>query len=213
MRKTHIFTFVLTAIFLTACAGFKGKELDYVSQKDIPQSQNKPSLQVAFKFEQFVNGSKTQIFRESAESSLHTEFMSIAENSGNFSQVSEDLESPDLRLDINLKDEGRANMGMAVLTGLSLYTIPSFATDNYILTANIENQSGKKWTITLEDYVTQWQHILLVPVMPFKLTPVVADDVQDNMFRTLILRMQKEGIVEPKKVAFNLKKRKTKLHY
>jgi len=195
-KKILFFSFLISClVFIASCATFKGRQLEPVTMKSIPENNEKPSMEVNFEYMQYMNGDKTQLFRQSAENKLHKDFMTIARNSGSFSKVEKDLSNPDITTKIIMKDKGSGNMIMAVITGLSLYIIPSQSTDNYILTADITNQTGKEWTIQMEDYITMYQQIFLLPVMPFKMLPEQANDVQDNMFRTLILRMHKKEII------------------
>ena len=96
-----------------------------------------------------------------------------------------------------MKDIGEGSLGMAFLTGLTLYIIPSKATDTYVLTAIVQDSSGQEIAqYELTDSVTQWQEILLLPIMPFIMTPLVASGVRKNMLRTLIHRMIDDGVVK-----------------
>lgn len=136
-----------------------------------------------------MNGAPVQFMTETAEQALEKKCVKRFAKSGLYDQVGTDLDDADLQVTIKLKDDGQRSMGMAVLTGLSLYIIPSFATDTYKLKADIVNRStGTKRTVELEDFVTQYQQILLLPLMPFKMTPIVAGKVQNTLFDHLAVR-------------------------
>jgi hypothetical protein len=107
------------------------------------------------------------------------------------------LAHPDLKLVVDMKDIGEADMGMASLTGATFYIFPSKAVDNYVLKATLTDmKSGKVSNINLEDNVTQWQEILLLPLLPFKSTIMAIIQCQNNIFDNLAVEIQKTGALE-----------------
>ena len=93
---------------------------------------------------------------------------------------------------------------MAVLTGLSLYLIPSFATDSFVFDAKVSSPHvSQTWEIHLEDFVTQWQQLLLFPLMPFTMSPIVASGVQKNLLRNVVVELDRQGILDAVAAAMN----------
>ena len=134
---------------------------------------------------------------ESARKALEKKCVKRFSKSRLFSSVSLGSGQGDLIAEINIIDDGSCNMGMAFLTGLTLYIVPSSATDTYKLTAEITKQNTGEMKISkLEDSVTQWQEILLLPLMPFKFTPVVTGSVQNTLFDNLALQIAESGILQ-----------------
>lgn len=88
-------------------------------------------------------------------------------------------------------------MGMAFLTGLTLYIIPSSATDTYKLSAVLTDvQNSHSENIELEDSITQWQEILLLPLLPFKSTIAEAGKCQNKLFDNLALEIERTGMLQ-----------------
>jgi len=133
---------------------------------------------------------------ESGRKALEKKCVKRFSKSGLFDSVSTASDHTDLTANISIIDDGACNMGMAFLTGLTFYIIPSSATDTYKLTAEItKEKTGETKTFQLEDSVTQWQEILLLPLMPFKFTPVVASSVQNTLFDNLALQVAESGLL------------------
>ena len=81
-------------------------------------------------------------------------------------------------------------MIMAFLTGLSLYIIPSCATDDYKLEAKlINNKTEKVNKIAMKDSITTCQQLLLLFVMPFKFPISEIKTMQDNFVDNLALNV------------------------
>ena len=184
---------VALAMLLAGCASFAGNQLAPVRSFPGPQPR-KPSANVEIAFHQFLNDEPIELAREAGEKALTKRCIKRFQRSGLFTEVGDNLHSPDLRVSIDLTDRGEGSIGMAILTGLTLYIVPSAAKDTYDLNAVVvDTASGNRWSIHLEDHITQWQQIFLLPLMPFRLTPVVAAKVQNNLFDNLAKRMCEEG--------------------
>lgn len=195
-KMNTLFLSLILCTSITGCASFKGEMLSPVQQFPKPQGE-KTSIAVNLKFQQMLNDKPISVMTESGRKALEKKCVKRFLRSGLFSAVGTDLQDANLIADISVIDDGQANMGMAFLTGLTLYIVPSSATDTYKLTANITDQkTGKIETIQLEDSVTQWQEILLLPLMPFKFTPVVAGGVQNTLFDNLALKIAESGILD-----------------
>ena len=177
------------------CAAFAGKQLPKV--KTFPAiSGTKPTVQVQLRFKQYMNGKPISFGAKMAEKGMQNKIVQVFKKSGVFTNAAADLRNPDLDVKVDLTDEGEANMGMAFLTGLTLFIIPSKAVDTYKLCATVMDASGKQvGSYQLQDSVTQWQQILLLPLLPFKMTPIVASGVQTNLFRNLIAKMIKDKVI------------------
>lgn len=183
---------------LAACAGFSGNTLPRVDTFPALASApaQKPSVALSVSFRQFLNGAPVTLLRGTAENAHRTRLAGILEESGYFSAVHTDGTEADLTLEVAFKDEGSGSMGMAFLTGLTFYLVPSFTTDNFVLDAKLtERASGQEHEVHLEEFVTQWQQILLLPLMPFKLTPVQVYKAQGQLWRNLAVELAKSGML------------------
>jgi len=185
---------LLLALVLSGCAGFKGKRLDPVGS--LPKPENRPSVQTRLELEQYVNDGPTTLFPESAEHFRQLALVRTFRNTDVFSEVGTNLKNPDISVDVRMQTRAHINYFSTFLTGLTLYLVPSQVTDEFTVRAQITNSTGQQWTITLEDHVTLWQHISLLPVMPFKTVPEAMIEVHENMYRHLVKEMLDRGIIK-----------------
>jgi hypothetical protein len=189
-RIVTVAAILATGLLMTGCASFEGKLLAPIQQFPSVAQPERPSVNIDLKFRQYVNGAPVYFMTKTAEGALEKKCTKRFVKSALYSQVGTDLKDADIDLVVNLKDDGHASMGMAFLTGLSLYIIPSFATDTFKLQADITDRRDKsKRSVELEDFVTQYQQILLLPLLPFKMTPMVAGKVQNTLFDNLALQV------------------------
>jgi hypothetical protein len=185
---------LLLVLALSSCAGFKGKRLDPVDS--LPEPQNRPSVQARLELEQFVNDGPTTLFPESAEHFRRMALVRTFRKTEVFSAVGTDLNNPDITVDVRMQTRAHINYFSTFLTGLTLYLVPSQVTDEFDVRARVTNQNGQQWTITLEDHVTLWQHISLLPLMPFKTVPEAMIEVHENMYRHLVKEMLERDIIQ-----------------
>ena len=179
------------------CASFGGGLLPKVKEFPTRSDATKPSVKLTLQFKQFMNDAPLTVFRGSVENDWKKKLAKTLSESGYFASVAEDTANPDITIDANVKDDGHGSMGMAIVTGLTLYLVPSFSTDSFVFDAKVTSPHvDKTWAIHLEDFVTQWQQLFLIPVMPFKMAPVVASGVQKNLLRNVVVEFDKQGILD-----------------
>jgi hypothetical protein len=155
-----------------------------------PTTTDKPSVRLSLTFRQYMNEQPLNFAVKSAEARLQAKLIARLTGSGLYSTVSVTNQDPDITITVQMDDKGSGSMGMAFLTGLTLYIVPSSATDLYKVSAKVRNhRTGVEGVVELEDFVTQWQQILLLPLLPFTMAPVVANGVQNNLMDTLAIRV------------------------
>ena len=89
------------------------------------------------------------------------------EDSNLFSEVRTGSASADIHAEIRVTVRGHANLLMARLTGVTLYLIPSSASDEYTATTRFKDASGNLIaTTTKTQTVTLWQQLFLIFLMP-----------------------------------------------
>lgn len=179
---------MVVLVALTGCASFPGKVLPKVA--GFPTTTDKPSVRLSLTFRQYMNEQPINFAVKSAEARLQSKLITRLTGSGLYSSVSVTNQNPDITITVQMDDKGSGSMGMAFLTGLTLYIVPSSATDLYKVSAKVCNhRTGVEGVVELEDFVTQWQQILLLPLLPFTMSPVVANGVQNNLMDTLAIRV------------------------
>ena len=180
-------------VALTGCASFSGNVLPKVA--GFPATADKPSVRVSLVFRQYMNDQPINLAVKSVEARLQAKLISRLTGSGLYSSVSVTNQNPDVTITVQMDDKGSGSLGMAFLTGLTLYIVPSSATDLYKVSAKVQNhRTGVENTVEMEDFVTQWQQILLLPLLPFTMSPVVANGVQNNLMDTLAIRVHEVAV-------------------
>lgn len=110
-------------LILSGCASFPGRVLPQVS--GFPSVSEKPSASVSLTFRQYMNGQPINFGVKAGESRLQDKILDRFKRSGLFSSVAVVDSNADISVLVELKDEGSGSMGMAFLTGLTLYIVPS----------------------------------------------------------------------------------------
>lgn len=185
---------IIALLLLTGCASFPRNQLPPVgSFQPLPEGTKKPT--VAYSFSSGVDLFGKQEHRENVRAQLEREFVDVLNESGYFASLSQGNQG-EISIQARLVNSGTpAVIIPAIITGLSLYTIPSWATDNYDVTAKVTAQDGKEHTYQLTDSMTTVQWLPMIVVAPFKKMVNVSKDVRRNIWKNLILKMQEDGVL------------------
>lgn len=103
----------------------------------------------------------------------------------------------DVEIDGVIYGEGNpAAMIPAFITGLSLYTIPSWVTGKPHLSASVkQGETVREYDFRDEMTMVQW--LPLVLTMPFREHPLtMAKDVDENVLRNLVSAMKRDGSLQ-----------------
>ena len=178
------FLLLSTLIFLVACAGFREGGVSSIDQ--YPQLSKKVSLALNIDHATILNGNR--ITNENIKIKLKEKFLERYKKSTLFSDVNAAANDSDYTLEILWENYGEMNPFLSVLTGLTLYIIPSSSKDTNIVKAKLTNNLTKKTTeVTFQDSVTMWQEILLLPCTIFKNPFVEANNMQVDLIDNLIM--------------------------
>lgn len=185
---------IIALLLFTGCASFQGNKLPLVgSFQPLPEGTKKPTA--TYSFSSGVDLFGKQEHTENVRIILEREFIDVLRESGYFASLSPGNQG-EIIIQARLVNSGTpAAMIPAFITGLSLYTIPSWATDNYDITAKVTAQDGKEHTYQLSDSMTSVQWLPMIVVAPFKNMFNVSKEVRRNIWKNLILNMQQDGIL------------------
>lgn len=195
-------TFMICSLFfvallssLTGCASFKGNQLPAVGKLP-PSATGVEKPDITFKFSAGESYIVKREHYEGARQQLESEFAQVLRESGYFAAVTEGSEGKGIHINAKLVNSG-SPIGLipAFITGLSLYTIPSWATDNFEVTAKVTTVDGREHTYSLTDSSTLVQWLPMVFAFPFKNPLEVPVEVRKNIYRNLILKMQEDGVL------------------
>ena len=155
----------------------------------------KPAVTYTFSYsEDFF---EYKMISNSSVKRLSDEFAGALQESGDFTSVSEGSFGGDIYIEAHLLNSGDpAAVIPAFITGLSLWTIPSWFTDRWYLTTKVRTADQKEYSYSLEDADIMIQWLPMIVFTPFKFPAVVSQDVRNNLYRNLIVQMRKDGILQ-----------------
>lgn len=101
----------------------------------------------------------------------------------------------DYLLQMEMTNYGKADPVSAWITGLTLYIVPTAATDNYQLTAKLFDHNGQLLkTYVYDDGVTTWMGIWFLPMVG-KTPASTVRSVWENMIRTLFRDILRDNVL------------------
>jgi hypothetical protein len=197
---------ILTVVLMAAisgCAVFDGGQVPKTTLTAYEDNgHSKPNLS----YSSIAMGglSSAKELPEATQSIIEGELLSVLESSDYFGRISKKDESADISIDVTLTNSGNpAAMIPAFITGLSLYTIPSWATDNFNLVAKVERKDGLKKEYILADSTTLVQWLPMIFVFPAKNFSVIPD-VRKNMYKKVLSDMKEEGFFDNETTTLSL---------
>lgn len=183
---------VAMSLVSAGCASFKQNNLPEISGFPAVPAETKPSAtySFAYTYKMFGEGQGP----ESSRITMSQEFFTILTESTQFSSVKEAASGGDVHIDAQIHNFGNpAAVIPAFITGFSLFTIPSWATDRWRLTANVSTQNGGPRSYVLEDAEVMVQWLPMIFLTPFKSPFHVIPEVRKNMYKNLIKNMRDGG--------------------
>lgn len=112
-------------------------------------------------------------------------------DSGYFSTIEKGVEGKGLHLKVRLVIEGsRSARFPEILTTISLFTIPSWATYHFPMKANITTPSGRKEELQLTNAMTLVRWFPLILVAPFRNSEDVIVKKRQNIYKNLLIQMR-----------------------
>lgn len=193
--KRNAFFFVmislgLVLVILQGCAAFPGNKLQQVTSfPPLTESEKKKTVSYVLAAETDMFGkSSNPLFRAIVENEL----ADAIRESGYFTTWGAGING-EVTIDAKFVNSGNpASVIPAFITGLTLYIVPSWATDTFTLTAIVKTQEGKEYSYEFEDTSTlvQWLPMVVVPGGMIE----VPLSVRKNIWNNLILKMRQDGV-------------------
>ncbi|TAK93516.1 MAG: hypothetical protein EPO09_12365 [Aquabacterium sp.] len=183
------------ALLLSGCAGFKGNQLSPVSAQDL-RSTAPVKTKVFSRWNlSSVPGGNAQT--AAALAAINKTNFENALKASDCCIVVESPEAADLVVDgIAHTEDKTAALIPAVITGLSLFTIPSWITANVHISATAKN-GGVSRSYDLQDHMTMVQWLPMLLVLPFADNPFKAEkEITENVFNTLVVKIKSDGLVK-----------------
>ena len=179
----------------SGCASFSRKRLPVIDAfPPVAVDADKPSLAYQFDAEVHLFGEKDA--PPNMKQIWESEMFEVLQECDYFSSIEASADGKELCLKVLMVDSGTpAVIVPAVITGLSLYTIPSWATDQFAVNASVRTLDGEEHEYQLEDAGTMVQWLPMIFATPFIPPMKVYPEIRKNIFRNLILEMQRDDLL------------------
>jgi len=198
MRFRNIVLFFVSVgmlYFLAGCASFREGNVPRArssSQKAVGQGK---TISVEVYGAAILNGKIYQAHPKTMKS-WRRQTVKAYEDSGLFSAILGGPAEADLEAEVMIVDKADPNAFFAFITGLTLYVIPSKATDEYTLQTTIRDREGKTvGAFEMSETVSLWQQVLLILAMPFNWPSSVAKEALYDLNHATLMDAYSQGIL------------------
>lgn len=177
MKEIRIVT-TLLVLMLSGCAVFQGNEV--ASNQAQGKFEGKPR-RITYSIEGNVENKEEELLKSTmSKYGLQLEW-GHARNDGV------------AHIDINLSfRRNGAAVVPAILTGLTLYIIPSWQTQNYELQANLTNGQTAGYDYRSKDHTTLVQWLPMIFAFPFAMPFTAEDKVIERMYSDMAYKVSRE---------------------
>jgi len=185
----------LVCAAVTGCAAFPGNNLPQVGSDALLVSPAKKTRV----FSRWSVESQSSTLNEQvkiAQAALSKKAFDDALSNSGCCQIVEGPAEADLVVDGRAFNESNpAAMIPAFITGLSLYTIPSWVTARVHISAEAKRGLAAR-SYELQDSMTMVQWLPMIFAMPFSDNPIKAEkQMAENTYNTLVLKMKDDGLL------------------
>jgi hypothetical protein len=197
MKNMNFFIFIITIClmsFFSGCASFRAGNLPPSEWSPESVAQNQ-SIDVIVSGESIVNG-KEQDPNAKCLETWNEQVLKAYNDSGLFSEVKTGIAETDLRSEVKILDRGEVNLGLAFITGLTLYLIPSKASDEITIQTKIKDREGKiLGTFEKSETINTWQQLFLIFGTPFNFPGTVTKETLYDLNRAIINEAHMQGVI------------------
>lgn len=201
---------VVSSSLVWGCIAFRGNELEPVESPPVVDGEGvKPSVSITWERRYAFRGKEEERLGNPGGELVEidqVELLEVLRESSYFSTVfgandyltPEEHESIDLAMSVELVrlDSEAAEVAGYVIARLTAFVIPFWTTRSYRVDSRVERAGGEVYEYQVEDSVTEVYWIPLGVVAPFFTSfPQLASDVRKNIYRTLLVRMEQDGLL------------------
>ncbi|WP_161865867.1 hypothetical protein [Pseudomonas yangonensis] len=178
MKKLFLLVLLIASASLQGCMTYSHNSLQKVDQWPLASpEQEKPSVYLKVHGEYQVNDNPRVSTADVAK--LEQVIAKTLSESGRFSRVTTEQEESDLYMTVTLRNHETGSMGLAMLTGATLFLIPGAFDNTLTMDMVVRDEDGNKRGVAQrQESLTTWMHLLLIFAVPFQ-------DRSDNLLREL----------------------------
>lgn len=195
MKLPIISALTVAFVLLQGCAGFKANNLAEVQ----PAALKVPKNSNVKIYDSWTLQSNNGLMDGKAKEHViesHKKSFEEALGSAHCCTIVSDPSQADLILTGRIIDENSmVGLVPAMITGFSLYTIPSWATSHVHLVVDAK-RSDKEYKYDLKDHSTMVQWLPMMFAFPFANPFAAEKEVSANAHRTLVAKLIEEGALQ-----------------
>jgi hypothetical protein len=176
---------------ISGCAVFKGGKVPDTILIPVEKT-DKPKPTISY---DITGTEKLLAGTTNPQRRLPGELLQILEQSDYFSRISRGSDEADVTLFVIVEhEESPAGLIAGVISGLTLFTIPTWYSQYFEVTAIVKNRqsNSKKYILSDSATLVMWIPMIFVfPVHNFS----VSTEVRNNMYRNILLQMKNDGFI------------------
>lgn len=194
-KKVSLTIAAATLTLLSGCAAFKENNLPVVNDADLyPAANSKTKVFTRWSIDTDADLNDTQKAMHAAASKER--FEEIIKGSDCCTIVEGPTEADVVVTGRTYVEDHSDAMVGAFITGLSLYTIPSWLTVTPQITAEVTSGETKH-TYSFQDSMTMVQWLPMIFALPFTGDPISeGQKMENNVYKNLLLNIQKDGLLK-----------------
>ncbi|MFK3799704.1 hypothetical protein [Pseudomonas sp. NPDC088444] len=172
MKRTLKTLLLLVGVSLTGCVSYSQHDLPVVQNWPLPNKEAaaKPSAYIRFTTLHTMNGQQTPGGTNPA--AWEKVFVDNVKQSERFQSVTTDKTESDVYVYATLRNQETGSFASAILTGATLYVIPTTFDNKLVLETVYKDRDGKTLgRVEKSETVTTWMQLLLVFALPFNQSP------------------------------------------
>ena len=189
--KKLILTFIIC--FVCGCASFREGNVGEIQH--FPEAKKKHSIYINVSFFHTNETFFANLYREEYEKNMKSVNIDIEKKirtrfeESNLFLITSNKINTEYLLDIKYETYYDMSMGMYLLNAITFDIFPWFGKSPVVINMNLTKKSTLKQTsLVVNDTLTTWFTLILLPVTPFKFPDVESEKMQNDLIDNLILQ-------------------------
>jgi len=194
-RHFKIISLILILLFGSGCfAAFPaGKLKEMETFPPVPEAPINAHLNITWNH--YLYG----VHKPEADQSSADNVWKIAEKtfkeSGYFEKISPFVAHPDIKIKAHIIFKVEGSEAGVLFSAATFGVIPTHVMHHYVMDAEVTNlKTGQSRSYHLEDSVSIYAQTILILIAPFYWPGTVGEEMLENMFKHLAIKMREEGV-------------------
>jgi hypothetical protein len=185
---------------LSGCAAFRTGEFKPPASWPLATTPGKQSISLLVTGESILNGIRQDLPQRNQQRMIQPwqdAAVKAYQDSGLFSDVKTGVAETDLRAEIHVLNRGEGNIGMMVLSSLTLTLLPAHAEAEFVVKTTLKTKEGQDLgTFEKKGTFSYWSQFFLIFIMPFNWPDTVEADLRYDLHRATIDQAYGAGLLQ-----------------